>query len=406
MSDARVLFWVQHLVGVGHQRRSAAIARALAAAGATVCYVSGGRPIEHLDLRGCEFVQLPAVRSLDMRYHTLVDVDDKPIDESFRSVRRDRLLAVLASFAPDVVVTETWPFGRGLLRFELEPLMHAILATRPKPILIGSVRDIVEQRKDLKKIERMVQRVEDNFDHILVHADPRLVKFEDSFALAAKIESRIQYTGYVSERQQTMDRHHYADGPVVVSAGGGFFGEQLLRAAIEAFALCEASRSPSLVARIWHVLVGPNLAAARFDELCAMAPEGVVVERNRDDFHELLARCSVSVSQGGYNTVVDLLALRVPAVVVAYEDEREREQAVRAAALDKLGLVRTLNYQALNPRSLARAISLVTKEREMPPIQLNLDGAQTSARLILQWARQQRQRRTTICEGNGAAVND
>lgn len=95
MSEIRVLFWVQHLVGVGHQRRSAAIARALVAAGATVCYVSGGRPIEHLDLCGCEFVQLPAVRSLDMRYHTLVDIDDKPIDESFRNVRRDRLLAVL-----------------------------------------------------------------------------------------------------------------------------------------------------------------------------------------------------------------------------------------------------------------------------------------------------------------------
>jgi predicted glycosyltransferase len=395
VTAVRVLFWVQHLVGVGHQRRSAAIARALAAAGATVCYISGGRAIDNLDLRACEFVQLPPVRSLDMRYHTLVDMHGTPIDEAFRTARRDRLLAVFESFAPDVVVTETWPFGRGLLRFELEPLMVAVAAMRPRPLLISSIRDIVERRRQPHKFERMAQRVERYFDHILVHADPALLRFGDSFPLAARIEPRIRYTGYVSECTPLSGRERNRDGPVVVSAGGGFFGERLLRTAIEAYSVCDAvpDADAGRGRRQWYVLAGPNLTAERFDALRAMAPDGVCVQRNRDDFHELLARCCVSVSQGGYNTVVDLLALRVPALVVPYEDDREREQAVRAIHLAELGLLQMLSYQALTPPALARAIDAVARGDGMPPMRLNLDGAANSARLIIKAGSERRAQR-------------
>ena len=386
MSALRVLFWVQHLVGVGHQRRSAAIARALSATGATVCYVSGGRPIAGLDLSGCEFVQLPAVRSIDMRYHTLVDVHDTVIDDAFRATRRDRLLSVCETFAPHVVVTETWPFGRGLLRFELEPLMSAVADMRPRPLLFSSIRDIVEHRRQPEKFERMAQRVERDFDQVLVHGDPALVSFADSFALAARIESQIRYTGYVSEHAPLPNRERQRTGPIVVSAGGGFFGERLLRTAIEAYSLtapCAALRR-----RTWHVLAGPNLPSDRFDALRAMASGSVCVQRNRDDFHDLLACCSVSVSQAGYNTIVDLLALRVAALVVPYEDDHEREQAVRAAALARHGLLQVLSYRALNPANLAHAIKALAQGPGMPPTGLNLDGARNSARLIVQAVRE------------------
>lgn len=388
----KVLLWVQHLVGIGHQRRSAAIARALAAAGATVCYVSGGRAISNLDLRGCDFIQLPPVRSVDMAYHTLVDEHDARIDESFRAARRERLLAVFDAFSPDVVVTETWPFGRGLLRFELEPLMAAVMAKRPRPVLMCSIRDILEPRSQAKKLAVMAQRVERWFDQILVHADPALVRFGDSFALADRIESRIRYTGYVSERVPVSDRELYHKGPVVVSAGGGFFGERLLRTSIEAFSVYESLPGARVPAPPWHVLVGPNLPPERFDVLCAMAPDGVCVQRNRDDFHDLLAGCSASVSQAGYNTVVDLLALRVPAVLVPYEDDREREQALRASVLAKHGLVQMLSYHALNPATLAQAIHTVLQGAGMPLLRVELDGAANSARLILQAARERRAR--------------
>jgi len=374
----RVLMWVQQLVGVGHQRRGAAVARALAGAGARVCYVSGGMPVPDLDLGACERVQLPPARSLDMRYHTLVDAAGRPVDESWRQRRVARLLALLAEFRPHAVITETWPFGRGLLRFELEPLMAAVAGLRPRPLLLSSVRDIVEQRAEPRKFERMADRVLRHFDHVMVHADPALVPFADSFPPFARIAARVWHSGYVSERAPLAARAPRPDGPVLVSAGGGFFGERLLGTALEAAALDSHPR------RRWHVLAGPNLPAARLRALAARAGPRVDLERNRADFHALLDACSVSVSQGGYNTVVDLLASRTPAVIVPYEDEREHEQAVRARHLAARALVQTLEHAALSPRALLAAVDAAAGS-VMPAVAVDLDGAGRSARQVLRW---------------------
>ena len=46
---ARVFFYVQHLLGIGHLRRAAVLARALADGGFDVLLVSGGAP-EKLDI--------------------------------------------------------------------------------------------------------------------------------------------------------------------------------------------------------------------------------------------------------------------------------------------------------------------------------------------------------------------
>lgn len=374
----RILLWVQHLVGVGHQRRAAAVARALACAGAEVRYLSGGLPLADLDLAGCVFEQLPPARSLDMRYHTLVDAHGRAVDDTWRARRRDALLACFAAWRPHAVITETWPFGRGLLRFELEPLMAAVARARPRPLLISSVRDIIEQRSEPAKYARMAERVQRHFDLVLVHADPALVPFEDSFPPAARIAARLRYTGYVSTRAPRAARALRRDGPVLVSAGGGFFGEQALRTAIEAAALCELAPRP------WLVLVGPNLAQARFNALARIAGPGVQVQRNRADFHRLLDECAVSVSQAGYNTVVDLLAARVPAVLVPYADDSEREQLVRARQLAVRGLAEVIEPAALSPARVAAAVTRAVRGEGMPALALDLDGAATSARIVME----------------------
>ena len=60
---ARVFLYVQHLLGIGHLRRAATLARALAAAGFDVLLVSGGAPLGDLTLDGVRFHQLPPLRA-------------------------------------------------------------------------------------------------------------------------------------------------------------------------------------------------------------------------------------------------------------------------------------------------------------------------------------------------------
>src|SRR3546814_12166573 len=62
---ADVLLYVQHLLGIGHIRRAAVLARAFHRAGLKVVFVTGGFPVRGLALDGVEVVQLPPARSAD-----------------------------------------------------------------------------------------------------------------------------------------------------------------------------------------------------------------------------------------------------------------------------------------------------------------------------------------------------
>jgi len=61
----RIFFWVQHLLGIGHLRRAATLARGLAKEGFDVLLVSGGGPVPGLDLGGARLRQLPPLRARD-----------------------------------------------------------------------------------------------------------------------------------------------------------------------------------------------------------------------------------------------------------------------------------------------------------------------------------------------------
>jgi predicted glycosyltransferase len=257
----KVMCYVQHLMGTGHQWRVAAISRALRELGVDVIYVSGGLPIPGLD-PGCEtFVQLPAVRADDMHYQTLVDEEGWPVDDGWKSRRRNVLLTAFARCQPDVLLIETFPFGRGLLRFELLPLLEAAYERRPRPRVVCSVRDVLEAKRRPGRNEEIVDLVDRYFDLVLVHSDPKFVLFDTTFPLAHQIEHKLRYTGYVKARDAPKPTSDLGSGEVIVSAGGGAFGEHVLRTAIEARPLSVLAKAP------WRILVGPNLSPQRFANL-------------------------------------------------------------------------------------------------------------------------------------------
>src|SRR5262249_59377694 len=97
----RVFFYVQHLLGIGHVRRAATLARALATGGFDVLLVSGGAPTP-LELGKARLHQLPPVRARDPGLRELSRLDGTPLDDAFRAARRAELLALLGAEAPQV----------------------------------------------------------------------------------------------------------------------------------------------------------------------------------------------------------------------------------------------------------------------------------------------------------------
>ena len=145
MSRPSVLFWVQHLLGIGHLRRAVILARALQADGFTVTLASGGQPLPELDAEEIQLVQLPPARAVDIYFKDIRDADDAPIDDAWRASRATQLVALFEALRPDIVVTELFPFGRRQFRFELLPLLECARDASPRPLIACSVRDILVQ---------------------------------------------------------------------------------------------------------------------------------------------------------------------------------------------------------------------------------------------------------------------
>ena len=369
-----VLFHVQHLLGIGHLQRSLRIAEALVQDGIAVTLVCGGPPLALPRDPSVRIVQLTPIRARDARFE-LFDSAGRPVDDALREERRAALLAAFAATRPDAVIIEGYPFARRAFRFELEPLIAAVRATEPRPCLICSVRDIVVVRDDPQRHRDIVDRVRRDFDAVLVHGDPTLIRFDSSFPAAPDIADRVIYTGYVCPPPAPSGAAATGGDEVVVSAGGGAAGHALLEAALA------ARRSGCLAGLPWRLLTGTNLPEADFAALRADLPAGVAVERFCYNFVGLLRGCRVSVSQAGYNTVLDILAARARAVLVPFAAGRETEQLMRAERLAALGAAELVRENELSPQSLAAAIERAAAS-EPATVTIDTGGAASAARLI------------------------
>lgn len=140
--------------------------------------------------------------------------------------------------------------------------------------------------------------------------------------------------------------------------------------------------------KIWRILAGGNAPAGQLQTLQKIAPPGIIAEASRPDFPQLLCNSACSVSQGGYNTVMDILQARrisqTPAVIVPFATAREQEQNVRAQALAAAGLAIVLSEMELTPVSLAAAIDRAILHRNRPYALPDMNGGTATAGFILE----------------------
>ncbi|MFQ5631495.1 MAG: glycosyltransferase [bacterium] len=382
-SNPTLLFHCQHSLGMGHLIRSLTLAQTFTEKFRVVFLNGGPLPKEIAVPENIEIVDLPPLgMALD---GALTSRSKESAIHEIRKRRRTIILDTVRKTRPEIVFIELFPFGRKKFAVELLPLLEeAKNVCDPAPVMICSLRDIlVGGRRDQEIHDVRASLLANHyFDAVLVHADEKFVRLEETFKPRTPLQTPVYYTGFVVPGQPYHSNGFAEVGQqregVLVSAGGGIVGGPLFRMAIEAHQLLWATEKIPMT-----VVSGPFLPEDDWMELESEIAllEGITLKRYVPDLQTEMRKAAVSVSQCGYNTTMDILKTRVPSVVVPFYLEGEDEQINRARRLDKLGVIKLIEPEQVSSVTLAAKVRETLSKKSLET-HIDLNGTAATLYII------------------------
>src|SRR5579872_4864731 len=357
----RLMMYAHDTYGLGHLRRSLAIAGHLSRAIPSLStLLVTGSPVAHafeLPPR-TDYVTLPPVVKTDDEQYRARDIDLSP--ESIISLRASLIENVALHYAPDVILVDHSPIG---MKGEALPALKAVRDAFPQTRLVLGLRDVLDEPAKVRRqwqMQGVYDQIEELYDRILIYGQPDIFNPVEAYAFPATLAARTQFTGYIQREEPV----HLApelraelgldDGPfVLVTAGGGGDGVVLEETSLEAIELLGYQEKLQAV-----VVTGPLMDSAqrtRLEERARALSPFVHLIPFHHDLPGLMRAASVVVSMGGYNTLCEIVSAGSPAIVVPRAHPR-LEQHIRAEAFAARGLVQMLPAAELSPSRLAVTI--------------------------------------------------
>ena len=376
----KLMFYCQHVLGMGHLIRSLQIIRELT--DYDVYFLNGGEILSEVSVPpAVHVINLPAVKS-DAEFEGLSGTDsEQPVEEIIKS-RRALMLQEYERIQPDALIVELFPFGRKRFACELVPLLARIRLSGGKTKVVCSLRDILVSKSDQTRHEEWVVALMNRyFDLLLVHADPAFQTLEETFSLVPALTCDIHYTGFIS---QTVPASHPEslldiptspeDSPIIVaSTGGGRVGSELMECAINASDLLTSSFPHRLM-----MFAGPYMSDDNYrslQQLCRNKPH-IVLQRYTNRFLAYLNHADLSISMAGYNTCMNIISTGIRALVLPFMGRGNEEQRIRARKLQTQGIVKILDPDKLQPAYLAKTIrDKLNTETSLPRSLPDIQGA-------------------------------
>lgn len=383
----KVLFYCQYHLGMGHLVRSTEIIRSLAKE-FKVCFVKAGTEVQGFDFpANVEVVTLPLLLSENKQVKV---ADSSQNLEEVKETRKNLLLKVFDEFQPDCLTIEGYPFKKYQFEFESIPLLEQVQATGRKTKVVCSLRDVVmaqayENRDAV--MEKTCDRLNQYFDLLLVHSDPSFHRLEESFPQIQNIKCDIRYTGYVVQSapenpalppQDLIDLTR-KNPTILVSVGGGQLGHNLLESIVEASSVIKQF----LPEHHLQVFTGPFIPNEKFLQLQKAAENkpNLTLRKYTSQLLAYMERAELSISLCGYNTAMNVLKTGVKSMMLP--SNKDWEQKVRAEKMERLGIVKLLQPDDLNPEKLAKEIiEYVHQPVVNPEKNFEFKGAQKTAQLL------------------------
>ncbi|AXI48039.1 hypothetical protein C1J03_19755 [Sulfitobacter sp. SK012] len=378
----RVMFYSHDTFGLGHLRRSRALASALTESDdhASAIILTGSPVAGRFTFpERVDHIRLPGVTKLsDGSYvsQTLgLDIDDTT------SLRAGLIQTAIEQYEPDLLIVDKEPTG---FRGELLPTLEWLkLRGRTKTVL--GLRDVLDEPEVLAaEWERKgcMPAAENLYDEIWVYGMRDVYDPTSGLALSDRTRDRMYWTGYL--RREVTDAADAPEQPyILVTPGGGGDGAAMVSLVLEAY-----ETDPTLAPRA-VLIYGPFLSGDVRDAFDARVAKlgGRVTALGFDSRIEaLFAGAEGIVCMGGYNTFCEVLSFDKRAVIVPRTVPR-LEQWIRASRAEELGLVRMLDEtrDGMTPQSMIAAIRRLPSQSK--PSDAGADGLLDGLDVVIKRAR-------------------
>ncbi len=365
----RIMFYSHDTFGLGHLRRSRALASAMIEADPnTSAIILTGSPVagrftfpERVD-----HIRLPGVTKLpDGSYvsQTLgMGIDDTT------SLRAGIIQTAIEQFEPDLLIVDKEPTG---FRGELLPTLEWLrLRGRTRTVL--GLRDVLDEPEVLAaewQRKGALSAAEKFYDEIWVYGVRDVYDPTEGLALSDDLRARMHWTGYL--RREITDHVEVPGIPyVLVTPGGGGDGAAMVSLVLDAYEQ-DPTLEPDAV-----LVYGPFLSGEvreAFDARVNKLGGRVTAVGFDSRIESLFAGAEGVVCMGGYNTFCEVLSFDKRAVIVPRTVPR-LEQWLRASRAEQLGLVRMLDEErdGMTPTAMIHAICNLSGQSK--PSEAGADG--------------------------------
>lgn len=355
----RVVLYSHDTFGLGHLRRSRALASALTASDTVQsAIILTGSPVagrftfpERVD-----HVRLPGVTKLpDGSYvsQTLgLDIDETT------SLRAGLIQSAIEQYDPDLLIVDKEPTG---FRGELLPTLEW-LQKRGKTKLVLGLRDVLDEPEVLNtEWERKgaTLATESFYDEIWVYGVKSVYDPTSGLNLSDNVRARMHWTGYL--RREVSEAVDVPKDPfILITPGGGGDGATMVDLVLAAYEKDPDLGPPAVL------IYGPFLSGEVREEFETRVErlKGRVTAVGFDSrIESLFLGAEGVVCMGGYNTFCEVLSFDKRAVIVPRTVPR-LEQWIRASRAEELGLVRMLDEarDGMTPDAMIAAIRRLSSQ--------------------------------------------
>ncbi|MHA6264541.1 glycosyltransferase family protein [Arenibacterium sp. CAU 1754] len=349
----RIMLYSHDTFGLGHLRRSRALAQAITKADpdASALILTGSPVAGRFDFpRRVDHVRLPGVtKRRDGSYvsQTLgMDI------EQTTELRAGLIRSTAEQYEPDVLIVDKEPAG---FRGELLPTLEQLKAQGHTRLVLG-LRDVLDDPEVLAAEwdrKNAIEATERFYDEIWIYGLRSIYDPTAGLTLNDETRARMHWTGYLRRKV-----HKSAEPPeqpyILITPGGGGDGQTMVNLVLSAY-----EQDPTLSPRA-ILVYGPFLSGdirAEFEARVDALGGRVTAVGFESQIETLFAGAQGVVCMGGYNTFCEVLSFDKRAVIVPRTVPR-LEQYIRASRAEELGLVKMLdeNRDGLSVQSMIAAI--------------------------------------------------